>query len=326
MLVLSFRDMSIPRCSAVTTAAAYWLRPVTPALAWKPAPGSLLKLAAWNDVANYLRGKHVCFLVHGFNVDRDGGYTGLGALAQELEGGGALAGLPASPVDLHAAGVEAVVSVLWAGDWYLPINYPFLLPDIRATGRHFAEFIWSSASQMRRVSFVTHSMGARVVLETVQQAIAGAGPTVRMPVFDTAIFAAAAVSDDVLDDPDYALAADAFRTVTVVSSTGDTVLSGAFPAGNLVEQALWANDQGSDTALGRDGPQLKPDSRARGKTTWYPLTDHLHSDYLPSPLADAPPPGPAFPNGWSDKRLLVGRIAQAALDRTAAPIPPQPLP
>jgi enamine deaminase RidA (YjgF/YER057c/UK114 family) len=328
VLVLSFRDMSTSRCSAVTSAAMYWLRPVDAKTPWSPAPGGRLTLATWDETAAALRNKHVCFLVHGFNVDRDGGYTGLGALAQEMTGLGPLPKLkPASlAADLSTAGVDVIVPVLWAGDWYLPINYPFLLPDIRVTADHFADLIWSAATQMRRVSFVTHSMGARVVMETVQRVVAKAAGKA-IPAFDTAVFTAGAIPDDCLDLPDFADAVDAFRQVVVVSSASDTVLSGDFPAGNAVEQALWANDHGSDRALGCDGPSIKADSKARSKTTWYPIprTDfQRHNDYLPSPLDPHPTAG--YVNGWNDKRVRIGKLAKAALEGSPAPLPASPIP
>src|SRR5450432_3272398 len=239
MLVLSFRDMSVPQRGAVTSAAMFDVDPVDAGLRWIPPPA--LKLAAWADVERAVRGKHVCFLVHGFNVDRDSGYTELGSFGQELAADGALIGVPkpAGPLNLHAAGIDVVIPVLWVGDWFSPINYPFVLPDIRLTGKYFADLIASSATQMSRISFVSHSMGARVVLETVQSSVAAAARAgSRRPVFDTLILTAAAVSDEVLDDPDYADAVDAVRRFVVVSSRADQVLSGAFPAGNLVEQLL----------------------------------------------------------------------------------------
>jgi hypothetical protein len=328
MLVLSFRDMATPRASAVTSAATYWLQPVAPVTAWNPAPGGLLKLATWDETAQLLRNKHVCFLVHGFNVDRDGGYTGLGALAQEMTGDGLLPTLvaPGVAADLKTAGVDVIVPVLWAGDWYLPFNYSFLLGDIRTTADHFADFFWSSATQIRRASFVTHSMGARVVMETVQRVVANAGSKA-IPSFDTALFTAGAIPDDCLDLPDFAAAVGAFRQIGVISSESDTVLSGDFPLGNAVEQALWSNDHGSDRALGYDGPSLKPGSPARAKTTWYPVprtTFQRHNEYLPSPLD--PDVRKGYKNGWDAKRVVIGQMAQATLDGTPPPLTASPIP
>ena len=330
MLVLSFRDMSVPRCGAVTSAAMYHLDPIDAAMAWDPAPP--LTLASWAEVGHVLAGKHVCFLVHGFNVNRDRGYTGLGAMGQEMLPGGALAGLaaPAGPLNFYVRGVDVIVPVLWAGDWYLPINYPLLLPDVRKTGKYFSDLILSAATRMARVSFVTHSMGARVMFETVQQTVAAANKAgFTRPIFDTAMVMAAATSDEIFDDPDYADAVDAVRRFVVVTSRADTVLSLAFPPGNAVEQALWPNDPGSDAALGRYGPRLKPGSKALGKTVWYEVPPpenadepgQNHGDYVPSPWdLDAP-----YPNGWSDKRVGIGKLAQAILDRRTPAWPDKPV-
>lgn len=326
MLVLSFRDMSTPRASAVTSAAMYHLAAVSPALAWEPPPR--LSLMSWSDVSAAVAGKHVCFVVHGFNVDRDNGYTSFGAASQEMTASGALPllGPPDGPQNLAVAGVDLFVPVLWAGDWYLPINYPFLLPDIRLTGKYFADLIVSSATQMSRVSFVTHSMGVRVVLETVRQALAAAAKgKFRLPIFDTAMFTAAAASDEVLDDPDYADAVAAIDRFVIVSSRSDTVLSDIFPVGNAVEQALWANDPGADDALGRYGPRLKTGSAALGKTEWYeipqgtdPRDNINHNDYFPWPWAPTPP----YPNGWALKSVTIGKISQAVMNSQPPPWPP----
>ncbi|HEY4029000.1 MAG TPA: alpha/beta hydrolase [Caulobacteraceae bacterium] len=318
MFVLSFRDMATAKCSAVTTAAMYKVDPVAPPTVWSPAPG--FTLATWTEVSALVKNKHVCFLVHGFNVNRDSGYTSLGAMAQEFTGAGVL-GTGATPLDLQIADVDVIIPVLWAGDWYLPINYPFLLPDIRLTASHFADFIWSSATMMRRVSFMTHSMGARVALETVRATLAGKDSHA-LPAFDTAILTAAAVADDILDQADFADTVAAFRRFVVVSSTADKVLAGDFPAGNAVEQALWRDDPGRDEALGLYGPRLKAGSPALAKTTWYRLTDHDHGDYVPAPATPAPP----FPNGWSAKRELIAELVQGTMDSAAvAAAPPTPL-
>ncbi|QUD87948.1 alpha/beta hydrolase [Phenylobacterium montanum] len=328
MLVLSFRDMSTPQASAVTSAAVYELDVDGPAFSWNPPPK--LTLVDWDQVKAAWRGKHVCFVVHGFNVGRDNGYTSFGCASQEMAPDGALPGMGApGPWDLTASGIDVAVPVLWAGDWYLPINYPFLLPDVRLTGAHFADLILSAATQMSRVSFVSHSMGARVVLETVQQTLAKAAKKgYRTPRFDTALLTAAAASDEVLDDPNYALAVAAIERFVVVSSRADRVLSLAFPPGNAVEQALWPNDPGADAALGRYGPRLKTGSAALGKTEWYeipqgtgdPRFNQGHEDYFPWPWQD--PPDPVFPNGWSRKRVDIGLISQAVLDNGTPAWPP----
>lgn len=325
MYVLSFRDMSLARCGAVTSAAIYETPAMGSGFAWTPPNTKAMRLVGWDEVALKFRRKHVCFLIHGFNVDRDNGYLSLGPLAQEMMGQGTLRtqAAPAGPLDLHTPGIDLVVPVLWPGDWYSPVNYPFVLPDARTTGQNFAEFIWSSATGMARVSFLTHSFGARVVLETVQRAWSAKG-RYPLPIFDTAIITAGAASDTVLDSPAYADAVtSALQRIVVVSAATDSVLAGDFPIGNAVEQALWSNDAGTNVALGHAGPRLTASSAARSNTTWFdlgvlaPAVDQQHGDYLPAPTV----PTPGFPNGWSDKRERIGALAQAVFQNRTPPWP-----
>jgi len=325
--------MSVNACAGVTPAAIYDIGQVQQGRAWWPAQ------AAWpypaldfQKFGQMIRGAHVCFLIHGFNVNRDEGYTGLGAAAQEMALGGALLNLATPPgqKDLYIPGLDFVIPLLWSGDWYLPVNYPFLLPDIRLTGRYFARMMLGEGLHFDRISFVTHSMGARVALEALQQTVVMAkqNSAARLPVFEKVIFTAAAVSDQALDDLDYADAVDAVKNFTVVSSLADTVLSGAFPWGNAVEQALWANDPGTDSALGRYGPRLQRASKALSKTSWYPVPppppgrDYVapnHGDYFPRPAA----PRPGYPNGWWEDPVMIGQLSQAVLADQAPPWPPQ---
>jgi hypothetical protein len=119
MLVLSFRDLAASVAGAVTPAAMVDIPVADAAFDWN-APKSLVErlktnaatYLSWDAVAKALKDKHVCFIVHGFNVNRDHGYAGSGAMAQELEGLGPLfAGAAA------ATGADLVVPVLWPGDW-----------------------------------------------------------------------------------------------------------------------------------------------------------------------------------------------------------------
>jgi hypothetical protein len=319
MLILSFRDMSVPRCGGVTPGMFYDLANIGPAQQWWGPPPRYSYIP---DAAPIVAGKHVCFLVHGFNVNRDCGYTGFGAFSQEMTPGEGLLDSLHPAIDLLVSGVDLLIPVLWAGDWYLPANYPFLLPDIRLTGKYFAQLLLSASTRISRVSFVTHSMGVRLALETMQQTLALATrASFKPPLFETAIFTAPAASDQILGDPDYEAAVIALRKIVVVSSRADTVLEYAFPPGNAVEQALWSRDPGDDDALGRYGPRLKPGSNALGKTEWYEIPFNIgqnHGDYVPSPWQLAPP----YPNGWSDKRIRIGRLAQAILNGGVPPDPP----
>jgi hypothetical protein len=331
MYVLSFRDMSLRARGAVTSASLFKVDPVDQAYAWDPFQALTLRPADPVGFAQDVQGAHVCFIVHGFNVNRDSGFGAGGAMAQEFKGQGPLSYLAGSAMlDLMTPAVDLFIPVLWPGDWYNFLNYPGVLGTARNVGRNFAAFLTSSQATMRRASFFTHSFGVRVALETMQEAIrpqSRVGQGRPAPVFDTALLTAAASSETVLDSPFYADAVAALQQITVVSAPTDGVLTWAFPIGNPVEQALnLGRDPGDNVALGRDGPLLKTGSPASAKTNWFVVTDAAapgarisqgHGDYMPAPSDPVPP----LPNGWSDKRERIARLSQAIFDGTLAPWP-----
>jgi hypothetical protein len=272
----------------------------------------------------------VCFIVHGFNVNRDHGFTGGGAMAQEFRGQGPLARLPApNTLDLLVPGVDLFIPVLWPGDWFFGANYPVVFRTAEAVGPHFAQFLTGSSATMRRVSFFSHSFGARVVLETLQNAMrprARVGARRPPPAFDTAVLTAAAASETVLDSRRYEAGVDALRRIAVVSAATDEVLTRWFPVGNSFERWL-RNDPGPNIAMGRDGPVLKSNSRVRAKTAWFVVTDtrsmaglridQRHGDYMPKPWEAVA----GFPNGWSDKSERIATLTQAVLEGSGPPWP-----
>lgn len=332
MYVLAFRDMHHRDRGGVTTAGLYRIDGVDAAYSWNPARPLELKPADVGRFAQDVQGAHVCFLVHGFNVNRDEGYTGGGAMAQEFKGEGPLPTLPGgAALNLLTPGADLFIPVLWPGDWLVPLNYPFVLKSARAVGRNFAQFLTSRSATMRRVSFFSHSFGVRVVLETMQNALrpppGNTGRSHAPPAFDTAVLTAAAAPETVLESPFYADAVAALRHIHVVSARTDEVLTNWFPIGNAVEKALWKNDPGPNIAMGRDGPVLSATAAARAKTSWFVVTDthgpmgqvieQRHGDYMPAPLD--PPHHANLPNGWTDKRERISSLTQALLDGTAPP-------
>ena len=334
MYFLSFRDMVARAGGAVVPGVVYSL-PATPAdYVWNPVDIGALRVADLNTFQQAVRGRHVCFIVPGFNTPRDRGISGAGAMAQEFEGLGPLANLPSpETLKLLVPGVDLFIPVLWVGDWMTLdaiafANYPLVLGNARKTGGYFATFLTSPWATMTRVSFFTHSFGARVLLETLQDVAhppAGVRIAQAPPAFDTAIVTAAAAPETVLDSPFYPDAVAKLRRIVVVSSKTDNTLTWAFPPGTAVEQLLWANDPGPDIALGRDGPVLTANSPARTKTEWYDVGDsgvdgQDHGDYMPTPWQ----PDPTLPNGWSGKRERIGTFTQRVLPGAGAPWPPRP--
>ncbi len=300
LFYLSLRDIATSS-TGVTAAHVYRLADVDRNTAWPQARLTGADWVPWDQVGEVFRGKRVCFVIHGFNVNVDHGVKGGGPAAQEFEALGYLA--------MKITAADLVVPVLWPGDGFIVTSWFKAIDHATTTGGRFAEFLVSSAFQAADVSFVTHSLGARAMLETVRQTIA------RQPdfPFDTAVTMAAAVADNTLDNPRYAGAVAALRRIVVLSSTKDSILSGVFVPGDLIENALWWGYGGNGRALGRFGPAFKAASPFPGKTEWYairPEKDQGHGDYLPAGW-DA---GAEFANGWSDKRIAVGGFVETLID------------
>src|SRR5690349_19509715 len=117
------------------------------------APATIGALAAT------AHGRHVLFGTHGFNVNREYGRASL----SEWE---TLLSLPAPSL---------FVGVLWPGDarTVRVLDYPFEDAVASRCGRMLGPYIDRSFAGSASISFVSHSLGARVVLETVR---AMAGP------------------------------------------------------------------------------------------------------------------------------------------------------
>jgi len=208
----------------------------------------------------------VVFLVHGFNVSRQSGTVELGAFGEMLQA-------------LGSAG--AAVAVLWPGDSAVgPLSYPFETNKADDSAVELAKFIGDSLPQHPRIHFVGHSLGCRVVMETVRQL------WVRdIPVSQVCLMAGAIDNDSLATPHDYREAAGHATRVCVLYSASDTVLQYAYPIGNLVSAFLhW--DATSDAALGFTGPcrsrsapgDIPQDVLAVG----IPGTAKVnHGDYLP---------------------------------------------
>src|SRR5262249_51801514 len=95
-------------------------------------------------------GRNLLFATHGFNVSRPHGATSLGTLDRYL-------GL--APPNLF-------IGVLWPGDSWLPIvDYPFEGDVAIDCGRRLAAFCNERCAVAQSISFLSHSLGARLVLE-----------------------------------------------------------------------------------------------------------------------------------------------------------------
>ncbi|WP_457103552.1 alpha/beta hydrolase [Mesorhizobium sp. URHB0026] len=208
----------------------------------------------------------VLFAVHGFNVSFKQGACALGRLEAALD-------LPASC---------QFIAVLWPGDSWLPVmNYPFEGSTSIDCGRRLASFCNRTLTGAASVSFVSHSLGARLALEATRKL----ERKVR-----SVCLTAAAINDDCLTS-EYAGAFANSTVVSVLASHRDLVLKLAFPIGDPVADVLHLDHKPFQSALGYGGP---PESIGATVPPWQiaDRSEFGHSDYLPPGDPNLPFPDP----------------------------------
>ena len=229
------------------------------------------------DVVAAVRGRDVLLVTHGFNVPQMDGLQKLSDWAKLVNLGSAVC-----------------VGMLWPGDarWIHVVDYPLEGNEAMDAGDALAAFINNNFSAALSLSFASHSLGARVVMQT----IAGLS---RSSVRRLLLMAGAI--DNTCLGSEYAAAAGKVQSISVLASRSDDVLKWAFPAGNFVSGLFSRGVPYVHEAMGREGP-AEP----------YPPANNLHADwqipdgwdfghgsYLPpSPLGSAPTqygPLPYFP-------------------------------
>jgi hypothetical protein len=215
------------------------------------------------SVASRVANKNLLFAVHGFNVSRGNGARTLGLLDNYL----------------NLTDPDIFIAVLWPGDAWIPlIDYPFEGNVSIQCGKLVAGFCNTYCSRAESLSFLSHSLGARLVLEAIMH-------------LDRAVrsvcLAAAAVNRDCLNR-EYAFVTNVADRISVLASAKDLVLRLAYAAGDPFADLLHDDHTPFHPALGYRGPPVPivpplsqpweiPDSPAYG-----------HSDYLPKF-----PPSPA---------------------------------
>jgi hypothetical protein len=230
-----------------------------------------------SDVVAEMRGRDVLLVTHGFNVCQMDGLQKLSNWAKLLD-----------------LGSTSCIGILWPGDarWIHVVDYPVEGNEAIAAGNELAAFINTSFSSALSLSFASHSLGARVVMQT----IAGLS---RSSVRHLLLMAGAI--DNTCLSREYAAAAKKVQSISVLASRSDNVLKWAFPTGNFVSGLFSRGAPYVHEAMGREGP-AEP----------YPYPDNIHTDwqipdgwdyghgsYLPpNPLGAAPEqyaPLPCFP-------------------------------
>jgi pimeloyl-ACP methyl ester carboxylesterase len=161
------------------------------------------------------------------------------------------------------------------------IDYPIEGEEAILSGRLLARFLDEQASEAASISFVSHSLGARLVLE----ALSGLNRDARR-----LILMAGAIEDDCLSN-EYQEAANKAMEIYVLSSRSDWVLEFAFPIGNLAGEIVMRGHPYFRAALGIEGPAGPIPLNKRGGAWQLPDGwDYGHLDYLPGDYI-----GPAFP-------------------------------
>lgn len=178
--------------------------------------------------------RRLALLFHGYNVNRQQGCASLLRAVKMLQ--------PAPSV--------AYVAVLWPGDhWSGTVSYPIEGRDADDTAAALATYIGDVVARESELSFVSHSLGARVVLETLK----------RLPTTYTirqVCLMAGAVDDTCTADPkDYRRAVSRTERVAVLASKQDRILRYAYPLGDLLQAFIFFQTDDFGLALGYHGPR-----------------------------------------------------------------------
>ena len=246
-----------------------------------------------SDVGGAIYGRDVLLVTHGFNVNQLNGMQSISNWAGALQIGNA-----------------AALGLLWPGDssWMHGLDYPVEGGEATSSANAFAAFINANFSAALSVSFASHSLGARVALQTIS------GLT-RTSVRRLLLMAGAI--DNTCLTGEYANAAAKVQSISVLASRSDEVLKWAFPTGNFVQGLFSRGAPYVHEALGREGPAQPypdpnnihadwqvPDSWAFGHGSYLPASPlpagfPLPVSVPPGSLAPTPPGAPApAPEVW----------------------------
>jgi hypothetical protein len=208
------------------------------------------------QIATQVAGRSLLFAAHGFNVNRADGANELGQLNQYL-------GL--TPPNVF-------IGILWPGDAVIPfVNYPFAGDAASRCGRMLATFCNTACTSAQSLSFVSHSLGVRLVLE----AVVGLNRKAR-----SVCLTAPAINRDCLI-AEYAAATKKSCRISILASHNDDVLKLAYPAGDPLSDLLHADHNPFQPALGLDGPPTPTSPPIVAPWQIADDEDFGHLNYLP---------------------------------------------
>ncbi len=224
-----------------------------------------LRIVGEAEIASLVAGRNLLFAVHGFNVSGAYGARSPGQLEPRL-------GL--------SAALDRFIGVLWPGDFWLPVvNYPFEGEVSMDCGRRLADFCRRRFGQAQSFSFVSHSLGARLVLEAVEHLDRRARAV---------CLTAAAINRDALAT-EYAAATANAAAISLLASHADLVLRLAFRVGDPIADLLHDDHEFFERALGYDGPPVPAMPPISQPWQIPDALDYGHGDYLPPGDAVANP-------------------------------------
>lgn len=181
------------------------------------------------EFCSAVQGRDALFITHGFNVDQQAGIACLSGWA-----------------DLLQLGNVVVMGMLWPGDssWAHGLDYPVEGNDAMASADAISDFLNCNSAGAFSLSFASHSLGARVVLQIIQNLGRRAHRLLLM---------AGAVDNTCLND-EFEVAAANVDSISILASKSDEILEWLFPAGNFVGGLFSHGSPYVHMALGREGP------------------------------------------------------------------------
>ncbi len=231
-------------------------------------PGDLLP-----ELAAEIRGRDVLFATHGFEVNQKDGIEKLGFWLGGVDYGNAVK-----------------IGIVWPGDSVIPLFVDYILEGREAisSGNYLAAFLNANFGGAVSLAFASHSLGARVVLQT----ISGLGSSFQVR---RVLLMAGAIDDDCLVD-EYKSAADRVEKISLLASLEDKVLALAFPLGNPLQGIIDRGHPYHRAAVGHSGPAQPYPSQGQLQAGW-PIPDDLeygHHNYLPGAQIQPPYPQPVL--------------------------------
>jgi len=211
------------------------------------------------ELLGAIRGREVFFGTHGFETNQDVGISHLTYWFNNLQIGNAV------PIGL-----------LWPGDCIIPIAVDYIVEghEAIASGDLFSAFLNDKFTGAVSFCFASHSLGARVVLQTVRGL---QGLHVRR-----VLLMAGAIDDNCLTN-EYSDAAGKVDEISLLASLKDDVLAFAFPLGNPLQRIIDGTHPYFRAAIGHSGPAQPYPPFPRLQSNWQIPTNlnYGHHDYLP---------------------------------------------